>query len=134
MGFQVELLVLFSMFFCHIVDDYYLQGILASMKQKKWWETNANEDFYKHDYKIALAEHGFSWAFVVSIPILITYFSTNNTEYIWVVLILISFNSFFHAYIDDAKANKHIINLICDQTFHFAQIICTWFICVIVCL
>ena len=28
-------LIFFAMCFCHIVDDYYLQGILASMKQKK---------------------------------------------------------------------------------------------------
>lgn len=30
----MKLFVLFSMFFLHIVDDYYLQGILAKMKQK----------------------------------------------------------------------------------------------------
>ena len=24
------------MIFCHVVDDYYLQGWLASAKQKKW--------------------------------------------------------------------------------------------------
>lgn len=33
--------VLLAMVFCHIVDDYYLQGWLASAKQRKWWEENA---------------------------------------------------------------------------------------------
>ena len=42
------------MIFCHIVDDYYLQGKLASMKQKSWWEKNAPDRLYKYDY---LEEH-----------------------------------------------------------------------------
>ena len=28
--------ILILMFFAHLVDDYYLQGWLASAKQKKW--------------------------------------------------------------------------------------------------
>ena len=31
---QAKLFVLLVMLFAHIVDDYYLQGVLASMKQK----------------------------------------------------------------------------------------------------
>ncbi len=46
--------VLLSMIFLHIVDDYYLQGILASMKQKSWWEENAPQRLYKYDYIVAL--------------------------------------------------------------------------------
>lgn len=30
-----KIFILALMIFCHIVDDYYLQGILAQMKQKK---------------------------------------------------------------------------------------------------
>lgn len=33
-----ETILLLCMLFCHIVDDYYLQGWLASAKQKSWWE------------------------------------------------------------------------------------------------
>lgn len=33
--------LLLLMIFLHIVDDYYLQGILASMKQKEWWNKAA---------------------------------------------------------------------------------------------
>lgn len=32
------LFVVLAMIFCHIVDDYYLQGTLANLKQKSFWE------------------------------------------------------------------------------------------------
>ena len=47
-----KILILLAMIFCHIVDDYYSQGILASMKQKEWWKNNAPDSLYKHDYLI----------------------------------------------------------------------------------
>ena len=46
-----SVLILFAMIFCHIVDDYYLQGILASMKQKAWWQKQESYcEKYKYDY------------------------------------------------------------------------------------
>ena len=33
-----KILLLIGMIQLHIVDDYMLQGILASLKQKQWWE------------------------------------------------------------------------------------------------
>ena len=42
-------MILFVMVFGHIVDDYYLQGILASMKQKSWWKENAPDKMYEKD-------------------------------------------------------------------------------------
>ena len=56
------------MIFCHIVDDYYLQGWLASAKQKKYWKDNAPDKMYKHDYIWALIMHSFSWAFMIMLP------------------------------------------------------------------
>ena len=39
---ELSLIAVFvCMIFCHIIDDYYLQGWLASAKQKIWWEKNA---------------------------------------------------------------------------------------------
>lgn len=38
MNIAYKIVILFTMIFCHIVDDYYLQGWLASAKQKSWWE------------------------------------------------------------------------------------------------
>ena len=46
--------LLISMLFCHIVDDYYLQGWLASAKQRKWWKQNAPDNLYKYDYIMAM--------------------------------------------------------------------------------
>ena len=52
----MKYIILFlSMLFCHIVDDYYLQGWLASAKQKGWWRKNSPELLYKNDYVMALA-------------------------------------------------------------------------------
>ena len=59
--------ILILMLFAHIVDDYYLQGWLASAKQKKWWEKNAPDKLYKFDYIMALFMHSFSWTFMIMI-------------------------------------------------------------------
>ena len=64
--------LLLLMIFLHIVDDYYLQGILASMKQKEWWHKAAPEKMYRYDYIVALIMHGFSWAFMIMLPIAIS--------------------------------------------------------------
>ena len=44
---MLKMFLLFAMLFLYIVDDYYLQGILASMKQKKWWKENAPDKLYE---------------------------------------------------------------------------------------
>lgn len=121
-----KLFLLFTMLFCHIVDDYYLQGILAQMKQKRWWENNCDNGMYRNDYKMALAEHAFSWAFVTAIPSIVFYYMESKTDRLWIVLIAIAVNSIIHAIVDDEKANRYKINLIQDQTIHFAQLLVTW--------
>ena len=68
MNIAYKILILFTMIFCHIVDDYYLQGWLASAKQKSWWEKNAPEKLYKYDYLAALFMHSFSWSFMIMLP------------------------------------------------------------------
>ena len=86
------ILLLIGMLFLHIVDDYYLQGVLASMKQKSWWEKNCPNSFYKNDYMMALLEHAFSWAVMIHIPIIIysTVFSIDISIVIFVVLFIIN--------------------------------------------
>lgn len=116
----MKLFILFVMFFAHIVDDYYLQGILASLKQKSWWENQKSyKPMYKYDYIVALIMHAFSWSFMISLPILYIGF----TKWIVVTIIL---NTIIHGIVDDLKANKHKINLIVDQSIHIVQIIITW--------
>lgn len=115
-------IVLILMIFCHIVDDYYLQGILSSMKQKEWWEKNYPNKMYKHDYIIALIIHALSWSIMILLPIL--FISDWNPH--WLMYVIFGIDIIIHAITDNLKANKHKINLIADQTIHFAQIIFTW--------
>ena len=112
---------LLFMIFLHIVDDYYLQGILASMKQKAWWQKQESYcDKYKHDYIVALIIHAFSWAFMITLP-----FILSKTGDLWVTISVL-LNACIHFIVDDLKANKKKINLIQDQAVHFAQIMLTW--------
>jgi len=117
----MKILILFTMIFCHIADDYYLQGILASMKQKAWWrkQESYNEN-YKHDYIIALIMHAFSWAFMISIPLIIA--GANEIA----IAVAIMINATIHAIIDDLKANKKKINLVQDQYCHLLQVLMTF--------
>ena len=115
-------LILFAMIFLHIVDDYYLQGILAKMKQKAWWEENAPQEQYKRDYKVALVMHAFSWSFMIMIP----YIFIGVNECVACATVLA--NTTIHAIVDDLKANKKKINLIQDQTVHILQVYVTWLV------
>lgn len=67
----MPILILIFMFFAHIVDDYYLQGWLASGKQRSWWEKNAPDKLYRYDYKMALVCHALSWAIMIMLPIIV---------------------------------------------------------------
>ena len=117
------LFVLILMIFCHIVDDYYLQGWLASAKQKQWWKDNAPDKLYRFDYIWALLMHSFSWSFMIMLPIAIF----NNFEISLVFIGLLISNTAIHAFIDDLKANKHMINLWTDQLCHMIQIAGTFY-------
>ena len=120
MDTNIKLLILFSMIFCHIVDDYYLQGILASMKQRDWWKNYPK--MYEKDYLVALFMHGFSWSFMVHLPLMILYFVFGFRGYIAIGISCVC-HALIHSIVDDLKANKHIFNLIQDQILHMVQII-----------
>lgn len=119
-----NIFILLSMIFLHIVDDYKLQGILANMKQKKWWrEQKEYNSLYKNDYIIALVEHSFSWSFMIMLPIaVILHFNVGW----WLIAYIV--NMVIHAFVDNLKANKLKINLVIDQLVHIVQIIITWMI------
>lgn len=119
------ILILLSMVFCHIVDDYYLQGWLASAKQKKWWEKNALDELYKNDYKMALFMHAFSWSFMIMLPLVAYAYISGLTLKIGTVFWYI-INLAIHSYVDNLKVNKGKINLIQDQIIHLIQIAVTW--------
>lgn len=114
--------IILTMLFCHIVDDYYLQGILASMKQKQWWTKQEQYNSkYKNDYIIALIMHSFSWAFMTMLPIAVVSSFQIGVPFIIVFIT----NVIVHAFVDNLKANKMKINLVQDQFIHIMQIIVT---------
>lgn len=119
----MNIFILLSMLFMHIVDDYYLQGILASMKQKAWWKKQESyKDFYKYDYIVALIMHSFSWAFMVMMPIAFVMSFSITIGFAVVILI----NTIVHCIVDNLKANKMKINLVQDQSIHVGQIVATF--------
>ena len=128
MVFSQRLLILFMMIFCHLIDDYKLQGILANMKQRQWWKENADKYLYRNDYKMALIEHAFSWSFMITLPFLVISFIQHNSFLMILLVISYFINTAIHAFIDNLKANKYVINLVEDQFAHLVQIICTWII------
>ena len=126
----LKIVLLLVMLFCHIVDDYYLQGWLASAKQESWWAKNAPGKLYENDYIIALCEHAFSWTFMIMlVPTIYTYF---NSQDIGLYTFMFLFNWVVHCIVDDCKANKKSINLIHDQLIHIIQIVLTWMAFIVV--
>lgn len=119
-----KIFILLSMLFLHIIDDYKLQGILADMKQKVWWERQEGyKPLYKYDYIMALITHSFSWSFMIMLPIAIVL--KFNIGW-WVIAYIV--NMIVHAIVDTLKANALKINLVTDQMIHIAQIIITWLV------
>lgn len=117
----MNLFIILAMIFCHIVDDYYLQGWLASAKQKKWWEENVPQKLYNHDYIMALIMHSMSWSFMIMLPIAIS--MSFNVSILFVIVFIL--NAVIHALVDNLKANKLQISLITDQLVHLLQIFVT---------
>ena len=115
-------MILLFMIFLHIVDDYYLQGILAKMKQREWWEENAPDYLYKYDWIIALIMHSFSWAFMVMLPI--AYKLGFALSPLFGIMFVV--NVIIHGITDHLKANELKINLIEDQLIHIGQIVATF--------
>lgn len=124
---MIPSIVLICMIECHIFDDYFLQGILASMKQKSWWEKqDGYSPKYQNDYIAALICHAFSWSFAIHFPILIYYnFHLDEITQILFFGFLI-FHAVFHAVIDHHKANRKTLNLCQDQFLHLLQIILSY--------
>ena len=116
--------IILAMIFMHIVDDYYLQGWLASAKQKSWWKENAPDPLYKYDYIWALIMHSFSWSFMIMLPL--AYVNEFTVDQLFVSMFIT--NLVFHAVTDTLKANVKAINLWMDQIIHMAQIFGTAYV------
>ena len=126
----MKILLLLAMIYLHIADDYYHQGWLASAKQKSYWEQNAPDKMYKHDYIMALFMHAFSWAFMIMI--IPTVYALVVAANIPLIIALFVGNLCMHMIVDDMKANRKKINLIQDQLMHLTQIVITWIFLVVI--
>lgn len=124
---MIEVYVLLAMIFCHIVEDYALQGLLAKFKQKEFWE-NTGEKYY-NDYIVALWEHAFENAFLVTLPIVFYYRFDFKPHIFFLGGFLLIFLT--HGIIDGLKANAKKINLIQDQVLHLIIIFFAWFLMVV---
>ena len=124
-----EWIILIIMFVLHIFADFHLQGILANLKQKEWWEEELEKHThhflfveYEHDWIPSLLAHSFEWSFFIMLPFLFM------EAPLWVYIILLILNTGVHFAIDHMKCNLYIINLCLDQLCHIAQILVTWYI------
>ena len=129
----MKIFILISMLFCHIIDDYCLQGILSSMKQKSWWENNYPNEKYKNDYLMALYMHSASWSFMVLLPISIYALINSFSNSFWISWFTVwIINLSIHMIVDDFKANKLKINLVTDQIIHMIQIIIAFILLILI--
>lgn len=117
------LFVLVAMFFAHTYADFCSQGIMASMKQKKWWKKQEDyTEWNSKDYTMALVNHSLQWSFCIMLPL----FVQDKWEISWTMFLVFFANVFFHYLIDNYKANKYIFNLVQDQFLHLIQILWTF--------
>ena len=126
----MKFLILPVMIFMHILADFNLQGYLATLKQKSYWEENAPDKMYKEDYMVALFLHSFSWSFMIMlVPVIyiLNFTVSINTEFS-VIIAFFFINIVVHAVTDDLKANEKILNLKQDQFIHLIQIVSTFLV------
>ena len=124
---QVIPFLLPIMTFCHVIADYNLQGILANLKQTKWWEQNYHTNKDEQNASAALRIHSGSWAFMIMLPIMLFMLITKQYDFDFYIVAL-GINSLIHSIVDDAKCNQEIINYRTDQYIHMFQIGITWLI------
>lgn len=124
----MKAMIYLSMFLIHIIADFHLQGILANLKCKQWWEDNYPNALYHFDWLASLVIHSFEWSCFVHIPWTIWLCINCNIDIIWYwILISVFAHTLIHAVIDHLKANKKYISLCGDQFLHILQIIIIWY-------
>lgn len=121
-AFLIACLVL-STVLMHLLADYPLQGILASMKQKSWWKGQTDDKMYGHDWIATLVCHSAMWGIMTAIPSLVTCFILEDWAAGAISILIMLASIVLHGFIDNEKANRHRINLVQDQALHLAQLL-----------
>lgn len=113
-----------AMTLAHFISDFTLQGILADLKQERWWrkkvQGNLETSKYRNDYIAALIIHSMYWSACIVAPFAFTGYVGMKC---WSILFAV--NAVLHAVIDHLKANTRDINLVQDQCFHGIQLVIT---------
>lgn len=123
----MNIVILITMIYLHILDDFKLQGMLSDLKQKEFWEKNYPDKLYRYDYITSLFIHGLQWSISITIPIIVYLYYHGELNVLSIdIFIAIMLNTLLHGYIDHLKANKHSISLLEDQLMHMMQIIIVW--------
>lgn len=120
--------VFFAMIFCHIIDDFVLQGKLADFKQKDWWKQNCPNKKYSYDYIVCLILHSVEWTFMIMLPLALH--AKLNCTIIYIIGFIV--NATLHCIVDDIKCNKKLICLEADQICHFIQICLTFIVYILI--
>ena len=116
--------ILALMVLAHHIADYTLQGVLASLKQKTWWDAQMPDvkpdrrRKYRNDYKAALVCHSLYWSLIICLPLV----AFDGPIY----AIMSLAQAAMHYVVDDAKANRGRLNLVQDQALHSLQILSVW--------
>ena len=114
---KLYVIVFILMLLAHFFADFHLQGVLADMKQERWWNNSKN----KYDYVAALAIHSAEWTLWMMIPL----FLLPHLD-LGMFLLLAALNMVVHSLTDNSKANYRDISLVQDQIIHLAQIAFTY--------
>ena len=101
----------------HVMEDFHIQGRMADMKQKAFWKPYG--EMYARDHIPVLLLHGFEWSMFVSLPILITSWSSVSAGFMAVVVA----NGLIHSLVDHLKCNSLKLSLVQDQAIHITQIV-----------
>lgn len=113
----------------HWFADFHMQGILADLKQKRWWSDKIKSEvyhdtleaqhkalkLYQCDYMAGLIVHSMEWSAITFLPLMLI-----GHPMVYTVVVLV--NAVIHMVIDHMKANMHCINLCHDQALHMLQI------------
>lgn len=109
----------------HIIDDFCLQPIcLNRLKDRYWWRENVPDPkkIYSWDFAMGLIMHGYSWAFMIMLPIASQMDFIVDKRFVWILIL----NGIIHALIDHLKCNARKLNLWEDQSLHLIQIALTF--------
>lgn len=122
----MKALILFTMIFLHIVGEFYLQGMLAKMKKKRWWYRHEPEDGGRYNHIAALIIHGYSWSFIVHLPFTGLIVLCDMFDCMAVLSLSLLSHAVLHALLANDRINHDFLDFADEQACHVAQVFIVW--------